>query len=181
MLPSILLVYTFAPPTPAFYASPALLQNHIHSPHQFLPAHGLCAPDFSLDTVHALRVHAGGSYQSVDIDYTTPLEGAMRARVFTDRANESHFVLFNSENEPTMSGRLRVTPLDRGWALRVEATLHAPPPLGLRAPYALPKDLEALLLVQAACPDRHLALRAYRSNLLLAARPRRLTDDQTTS
>lgn len=104
----LLWVYTFTAPSAVFYAGANLLQNHIHSPEHFLPAHGLCAPEMRVERVHPLEVHAEGAYQSISMEYTTPIEGRMLARICTDHKDRSHFFLFDEEGTQTAFGHLSV-------------------------------------------------------------------------
>jgi len=93
---------------------------YIHSPEVFLHAHGLCGPGFVLES--AEKPAMSGDYASISMTYRTLWEGRMHARVFSNDANMSQFLLVDDKGRECVMGQLRLRRLERGFGLRCFAT-----------------------------------------------------------
>jgi len=96
--------------------------HYIHSPEFFLPAHGLCGPGFALESTH--QPEMSGDYALLRMTYQTTLDGRMHARVFSNNANQSHFMLTDDQGRECVMGQLRMTRLGggKGFGLRCYAS-----------------------------------------------------------
>lgn len=148
--------------------------RHIHSPEFFLPAHGLAYPGFWLDRTHPPV--ESRDYQTIALEYRTCL-GRYHARVFTNNASMSEFLVLDDEGCVVLGGRLRVARhRERGVDIVCSAARIRPVSLvqGLLAPWQITPERVALSVAIGACrehEDNH--LRAYRSLVLrrCSARP----------
>lgn len=95
---------------------------YIHSPEVFLHAHGLCGPGFVLES--AQKPVASGDYAALTMTYRTLWEGRMHARVFSNDANHSQFLLVDDKGRECVIGQLRLRRLEGsgGFGLRCFAT-----------------------------------------------------------
>ena len=80
--------------------------HHIHSPEFFLPTYGLSGPCFELLETTPPIV---GKYHLIELGYKS-LWGRAHARMFTDCANHSHFLLFGEHGEADTMGSLCAEP-----------------------------------------------------------------------
>ena len=93
-------------------------QRYIHHPEHFLPTHGIISgPNFAvLRTVPPARLKDG--YLQTELSYVTAWDRGS-ARVFTQHANISYFMLMTESKQACVMGQMRIRPLDRGgFALR---------------------------------------------------------------
>jgi len=110
------IVQTFRfPHTPA-----ASGMHYIHSPETFLQTQNLCGPVFVLERTEQPEMK--GDYACVTMTYKTLWEGRMHARVFSNNANCSFFLLTDDKGRDRVMGHLRLTRIKGGFGLRCFAS-----------------------------------------------------------
>lgn len=178
----LLLVLTL--PLPAVEAYTSLLQvfrfphtpassgmHYIHSPEYFLPAHGLCGAGFVLESTQPPEMR--GDYAVLGMTYKTLWEGRMHARVFSNNANHSHFLLIDGRGRECVMGQLRLTRLQegKGFGLRCYASRIRPASIWdvlVVGPDPRPEYIESAVHAGASDDREDANIRAYRQLVMRA-------------
>ena len=177
LVPPIVPVDSYAPllQTFRFAHTPASSgQYYIHSPEFFLPAHGLCGPGFVLES--AQRPVRSGDYAYLSMTYRTLWEGRMHARVFSNHANYSLFMLVDDKGRECLMGQLRLSRLQetRGFSLRCFASRIRPASLWdvlVVPPAPRPEYIESAVHAAASGVLEDINIGAYRRMVLQPREP----------